>query len=84
LETSAGGAAATPFKSHHNALDIDVFFENILWENFGRKKLMVAQLMRKLLRLEDNLENEGIWIWNICKITRKWNFIGLMLISRTE
>src|SRR3989344_4056332 len=25
LENSAGGAAATPFKTHHNALDIDVF-----------------------------------------------------------
>ena len=25
LETSAGGAAATPFKTHHNALDADVY-----------------------------------------------------------
>ncbi len=29
LETSSGGAAATPFATHHNALDIDVFLSNI-------------------------------------------------------
>ena len=41
LETSAGGAAARPFKTHHNALNVDVYLrisQGELWQ----KKLMVA------------------------------------------
>ena len=41
LETSAGGAAATPFETHHNALDIDVFLRISMGE-LWQKKLMVA------------------------------------------
>src|SRR3989344_3797755 len=41
LETSAGGATATPFKTHHNALDIDVFLRITMGE-LWQKKLMIA------------------------------------------
>ena len=41
LENSAGGAAATPFVTHHNALDLDVFLRISMGE-LWQKKLMVA------------------------------------------
>ena len=41
LETSAGGAAAKPFITHHNALDIDVYLRISMGE-LWQKKLMVA------------------------------------------
>ncbi|MBU0907282.1 MAG: lysine--tRNA ligase, partial [Nanoarchaeota archaeon] len=41
LETSAGGAAATPFSTHHNALDMDVSLRISMGE-LWQKKLMVA------------------------------------------
>jgi lysyl-tRNA synthetase, class II len=41
LENSAGGASATPFKTHHNALNIDVYLRISMGE-LWQKKLMVA------------------------------------------
>jgi lysyl-tRNA synthetase, class II len=41
LETSAGGAAATPFKTYHSALNMDVFLRISMGE-LWQKKLMVA------------------------------------------
>ncbi|MBT6819581.1 MAG: lysine--tRNA ligase, partial [Candidatus Magasanikbacteria bacterium] len=41
LETTAGGASATPFATHHNALDIDVFLRISMGE-LWQKRLMVA------------------------------------------
>jgi len=58
LETSAGGAAATPFKTHHNALDIDVYLrisQGELWQ----KKLMVAGY-GKTFEIGRLFRNEGM------------------------
>lgn len=58
LETSAGGAAATPFKTHHNALDIDVYLrisQGELWQ----KKLMVAGY-DKTFEIGRLFRNEGM------------------------
>ncbi len=58
LETSAGGAAATPFKSHHNALDIDVFLRISMGE-LWQKKLMVAGY-EKTFEIGRQFRNEGM------------------------
>jgi len=58
LETSAGGASATPFKTHHNALDMDVFLrisQGELWQ----KKLMVAGY-DKTFEIGRLFRNEGM------------------------
>lgn len=58
LETSAGGASATPFKTHHNALDIDVYLrisQGELWQ----KKLMVAGY-DKTFEIGRLFRNEGM------------------------
>ncbi|MDP2672468.1 MAG: lysine--tRNA ligase [Nanoarchaeota archaeon] len=58
LENSAGGAAATPFKTHHNALDIDVFLRISMGE-LWQKKLMVAGY-EKTFEIGRMFRNEGI------------------------
>jgi len=58
LETSAGGAAATPFKTHHNALGIDVFLRISMGE-LWQKKLMVAGFP-KTFEIGRQFRNEGI------------------------
>lgn len=58
LETSAGGAAATPFKTHHNALDIDVFLRISMGE-LWQKRLMVAGF-EKTFEIGRQFRNEGI------------------------
>ncbi len=58
LETSAGGAAATPFKTHHNALDIDVFLRISMGE-LWQKKLMVAGY-EKTFEIGRQFRNEGM------------------------
>jgi len=58
LETSAGGAAATPFKTHHNALDIDVFLRISMGE-LWQKKLMVAGY-GKTFEIGRQFRNEGM------------------------
>jgi lysyl-tRNA synthetase class 2 len=58
LETSAGGASATPFKTHHNALDQDVFLrisQGELWQ----KKLLVAGY-EKTFEIGRLFRNEGM------------------------
>ncbi len=58
LETSAGGAAATPFTSHHNALDIDVVLRISMGE-LWQKKLLVAGF-EKTFEIGRQFRNEGM------------------------
>ncbi|MCT4612958.1 MAG: lysine--tRNA ligase [Clostridia bacterium] len=58
LETSAGGAAATPFETHHNALDIDVFLRISMGE-LWQKKLLVAGY-EKTFEIGRQFRNEGM------------------------
>lgn len=58
LETTPGGADARAFKSHHNALDIDVYLRisaGELWQ----KKLLVGGL-QKVFEVGRIFRNEGI------------------------
>ena len=58
LETCTGGAAATPFRTHHNALDIDVYLRISMGE-LWQKKLMVAGY-EKTFEIGRQFRNEGI------------------------
>lgn len=58
LETSSGGAAATPFETHHNALDIDVFLRISMGE-LWQKKLLVAGY-EKTFEIGRQFRNEGM------------------------
>jgi lysyl-tRNA synthetase class 2 len=58
LETSAGGAAATPFNTHHNALDIDVYLRISMGE-LWQKRLMVAGF-DKTFEIGRQFRNEGM------------------------
>ena len=68
LETSAGGATATPFKTHHNALDIDVFLRISMGE-LWQKKLMVAGY-DKTFEIGRQFRNEGIDIEHLQDYTQ--------------
>lgn len=58
LENSAGGANATPFITHHNALDIDVFLRISMGE-LWQKKLMIAGYP-KTFEIGRQFRNEGM------------------------
>lgn len=58
LEACAGGAAANPFKTHHNALDMDVFLRISMGE-LWQKKLMVAGY-EKTFEIGRQFRNEGM------------------------
>lgn len=58
LETSSGGAAATPFKTHHNALDLDVYLRISMGE-LWQKKLMIAGF-EKTFEIGRQFRNEGM------------------------
>lgn len=58
LENSAGGASATPFRTHHNALDLDVFLRISMGE-LWQKKLMVAGY-DKTFEIGRQFRNEGM------------------------
>ena len=58
LEVTSGGAAATPFKTHHNALDIDVFLRISMGE-LWQKKLLVGGF-DKTFEIGRQFRNEGI------------------------
>ncbi len=58
LESSAGGAAATPFATHHNALDMDIYLRISMGE-LWQKKLMVAGYP-KTFEIGRQFRNEGM------------------------
>jgi lysyl-tRNA synthetase, class II len=58
LENSAGGASATPFATHHNALDLDVYLRISMGE-LWQKKLMVAGY-GKTFEIGRQFRNEGM------------------------
>lgn len=58
LENSAGGASATPFVTHHNALNLDVYLRISMGE-LWQKKLMVAGF-EKTFEIGRQFRNEGM------------------------
>ena len=58
LEVVSGGAAATPFKTHHNALDMDVYLRISMGE-LWQKKLLVAGY-EKTFEIGRQFRNEGM------------------------
>lgn len=57
MQTLAGGAAARPFTTHHNSLDLDLFLR-IAPELF-LKRLLVGG-MEKVFEINRNFRNEGL------------------------
>ncbi|MBU1895351.1 lysine--tRNA ligase [Patescibacteria group bacterium] len=58
LETTPGGADATPFVTHHNALDIDLYLRISMGE-LWQKRLMVAGF-EKTFEIGRQFRNEGM------------------------
>ena len=58
LEVTAGGADARPFKTHHNALDMDVYLRISMGE-LWQKRLMVAGF-EKTFEIGRQFRNEGM------------------------
>ena len=58
LETTPGGADARPFKTHHNALDMDVYLRISMGE-LWQKRLMVAGF-EKTFEIGRQFRNEGM------------------------
>ncbi|PIV39675.1 MAG: lysine--tRNA ligase [Candidatus Omnitrophica bacterium CG02_land_8_20_14_3_00__42_8] len=59
MQSMAGGAAGDPFKTHHNALDLDLYLR--LAPELYLKKLLVGGF-DKVYELNRNFRNEGISI----------------------
>jgi len=57
LQSLAGGAAARPFKTHHNALDVDLYLR--IAPELYLKRLLVGGF-EKVFELGRNFRNEGI------------------------
>ena len=58
LQTIPGGAAARPFITHHNALDIDLYLR--ISPELYLKRLLVGGLSDKVFELNRNFRNEGL------------------------
>jgi lysyl-tRNA synthetase, class II len=58
LQAVPGGAAAKPFITHHNALDLDLYLR--ISPELYLKRLLVGGLSDKLYEINRNFRNEGI------------------------
>lgn len=58
LQTLAGGAAARPFITHHNALDMEMYLR--IAPELHLKRLMVGGLNDKIFEINRNFRNEGL------------------------
>lgn len=58
LHVIAGGAAAKPFTTHHNALDLDLFLR--ISPELYLKRLMVGGLSEKIFEINRSFRNEGL------------------------
>lgn len=58
LQMIAGGAAAKPFITHHNTLDLDMYLR--IAPELYLKRLIVGGLSEKVFELNRNFRNEGI------------------------
>ncbi|MBY0450890.1 MAG: lysine--tRNA ligase [Cyanobacteria bacterium] len=58
LQPIAGGAAARPFVTHHNTLDMDLYLR--IAPELYLKRLVVGGLAEKVFDLNRNFRNEGI------------------------
>src|SRR3954447_7721956 len=58
LHTIPGGAAAKPFVTHHNALDMDLFLR--IAPELHLKRLVVGGLSEKVFEINRGFRNEGL------------------------
>jgi lysyl-tRNA synthetase, class II len=86
LENSAGGASATPFETHHNAMDIDVFLRISMGE-LWQKKLLVAGY-EKTFEIGRQFRNEGMDMEHLQDYTQMefyWGYVdfndGMKLVE---